>query len=411
MGLSAAIFFEHFNDETVRGRLQSIWREVIAKILHIREESSRLWEFFREFLRERLLSFVITVIFRLFREFPSYNFMNKQGFEAFFHLEAAEKALYKRLVHYMDVEGTYSREQMGNDFLEVLKTNNLLLVSVEHTSLVAQACHAPLACLPFLKQLFEEAKKDVISYPHLSYIANSVSSVLDRDPMIDEVFNFMVYIIEVCQVVYAMYPQALPGGRCKAPEIFDLAAYTFHQHRRKGTLRTAWFETRIQKALSEKNIAYFEELLNRELSVVAFDSQRPDIALDALELFFQPIMKAHSGNENAEIRQLIQFFLARLRVHYPDEVEDFLEEQDAPEEFRLQVRTHEPPETVGELIGLRSWFFLRDSVLLGSPQLRSLFIHLLEKAADCKNAHEWIEYFIRHAVNVIYGGEALRESK
>ena len=71
MGLSAVIFFEHFNDETVRGRLQSIWREVIAKILHIREESSRVGEFFQEFLRERLLSFVITVIFRLFREFPS----------------------------------------------------------------------------------------------------------------------------------------------------------------------------------------------------------------------------------------------------------------------------------------------------------------------------------------------------
>ena len=152
-------------------------------------------------------------------------------------------------------------------------------------------------------------------------------------------------------------------------------------------------------------------LLNRELSVVGIEAQSPHIALDALELFFQPIMKAPAGKEIAEIRRLIQSFLARLRVHYPDAVEDFLEEQDAPEEFRLQVRTNEPVETVGELIGLRSWFFLRDSVLLGSPQLRSLFIHLLEKAADCKNAHEWIEYFIRHTVNVIYGAEALRQSK
>jgi len=91
--LSAAIFFEHFNDETVRGRLQSIWREVIAKILHIREESSRLGDFFREFLRERLLSFVITVIFRLLNDFSSYSFVNYAGFEAFFHLEAAQKAL------------------------------------------------------------------------------------------------------------------------------------------------------------------------------------------------------------------------------------------------------------------------------------------------------------------------------
>jgi hypothetical protein len=337
--------------------------------------------------------------------------MNKQGFEAFFHLDAAQKALYRRVVHYMDVEGNYSREQMEHDYLEVLKTNNLLLVSVEHTSLVAQACHAPLAFLPFLKKLFEEAKKDVNSYPHLSYIANSVSSILDRDPMIDEVFDFMVYVIEVGQEVYVRYPQTLPGTPCKAPEAINLAPYTYHQHRRENTLRTDWFERRIEKALSQHKPAYFDVLLNRELSVVGIEAQSPRIALDALELFFQRIMKAPAENGNAEIRQLILSFLARLRVHYPDEVEDFLEEQDAPEEFRLQVRTNEPVETVGELIGLRSWFFLRDSVLLGSPQLRSLFIHLLEKAADCKNAHEWIEYFIRHAVNVIYGGEALRQPK
>src|SRR2546421_6299306 len=287
MGLSAVIFFEHFNDETVRGRLQSIWREVIATILHIREESSRLGEIFREFLRERLLSFVITVIFRLFREFPSYSFMNEQGFEAFFQLDAAQKALYRRVVHYMDVEGNYPREQMEHDYLEVLKTNNLLLVSVEHTSLVAQACHAPLAFLPFLKKLFEEAKKDVNSYPHLSYIANSVSSILDRDPMIDEVFDFMVYVIEVGQEVYVRYPQALPGTPCKAPEAINLAPYTYHQHRRENTLRTdwrtEWFEGRIQKALSQKKSDYFDVLLNRELSVVGIESQRPDIALDALE--------------------------------------------------------------------------------------------------------------------------------
>src|SRR5205085_2244000 len=183
MGLSAVIFFDHFTDETVRGRLQSIWREVIAKILHIREETSRLGDLFREFLRERLLSFVITVILRLLNDFPSYNFVNYPGFEAFFHLKAAQKTLYRNLVHYMNVEGNYSREQMEHDYLEVLKTNNLRLVAAEQTSLVTQACYAPLEFLPLLKKLFEEAKKDVISYPHLFYIAQITSSVLDRDPM------------------------------------------------------------------------------------------------------------------------------------------------------------------------------------------------------------------------------------
>src|SRR5205823_5468789 len=131
MGLSAVIFFEHFNDETVRGRLQSIWREVIAKILHIREESSRWERAMWAFLRERIFSFVIVVAFGLLREFPDYNIITDQGLEAFFQLGTAEKALYRRLIQYIDVAGNYSREQMENDYYAVIKINNLFLIFVE----------------------------------------------------------------------------------------------------------------------------------------------------------------------------------------------------------------------------------------------------------------------------------------
>jgi hypothetical protein len=77
--------------------------------------------------------------------------------------------------------------------------------------------------------------------------------------------------------------------------------------------------------------------------------------LATLELFFK--------SADDEVIQMIQVFLSRLRLYYPDAVEDFLEEQQAPEEFRLQVRIHEPVESVGDLIGKRSWFFVRDDVL------------------------------------------------
>ncbi len=92
-------------------------------------------------------------------------------------------------------------------------------------------------------------------------------------------------------------------------------------------------------------------------------------------------------------------------------MDDFLEEQQAPDEFRLQVRTNEPAEKVGDLVGKRSWFFIRDSVLLGSSELRSQLIVLFEKAAECKDMQAWVEYIIRQLVNLIYGGQVLRPSR
>ena len=106
----------------------------------------------------------------------------------------------------------------------------------------------------------------------------------------------------------------------------------------------------------------------------------------------------------------MQSFLSRLRVHYPDEVDDFLDER-TPEEFRLCVRINEPNETVGGLIGQKSGRFLRDNIIVGSPVLRSRLIHVLEKAADCEDPQSWTDYALRELVNLVYGGEALRPSQ
>src|SRR5215813_6633914 len=113
--------------------------------------------------------------------------------EAFFRLGVAEKALYRRLVHYFHVDGDYSKEQMEQDYLAVLKIDNILVSLTTLMGLTAHACSAPLTFLPFLKRLFEEAKKEVTTYPYLTVIANVMMEVLYRDPTIDEIFDFFVY--------------------------------------------------------------------------------------------------------------------------------------------------------------------------------------------------------------------------
>jgi hypothetical protein len=401
VGLSVIIFCDHYQDAEILSKLQGIWRDMIARLFRLQEDSNRRKGIIRGFIRERIIAFAITLVLHLFREsdYSGYNRFSYEAFEAFFHLGNTGKTLYHNLVSYLDMNGEYAREQMESDYLAVIKVNSLLPNLVAVTGLVVHACAAPRAFLPFLKQLLEAAKSDVAAYPCLSDITNVALNVLYREPALDEVFDFFVHAVEVCHEYYAKHPEASRNRIGDVLKANFLAPYIFIQYRREGTVRTTWLETRIQAALSQNSLPFFERLLTTELQQVGIERQEPRAALMTVEMFFK--------SSNAEIKQMIQAFLSRLRIYYPDEVEDFLEEQQAPKEFRLQVRTNEPVEQVGDLLGLRSLSFLRESILLGSSELRFELIDLFQKAADCESARAWMDYFIRKVINFIYGGEAL----
>ncbi|MFL5589655.1 MAG: hypothetical protein ACJ8DI_18685, partial [Ktedonobacteraceae bacterium] len=349
-GLSLTIFFDHSRDEAVLRRLQSSWRGMIAKLLGLRESAGRWESILRTRIRESLFSLVITLGFRILREHPWYSMVNYQSFDAFFQLGVAEKALYKRLVHYLDVQGSYSREQMENDFLTAITMSDILIYLVTVTGLIAHGHAAPLAFLPFLKRLHEAAKSDVRSYPYLADLADNLQILLLRDPTIDEVFDFYIYAVEVCHKYYAEYPQTLRSSSYGAAEALYLGPYIYLQYQRTGSVRSAWLETRLQAALSRNDEAFFKPLFTQELTLIGIERQKPRIALDALASFFKDVMQTPTES-NHEIRKLMLAFLARLRLYYPDEVDDFLEEQQAPHDFRLQVQTNEPIETMGVLVG------------------------------------------------------------
>jgi NACHT domain len=411
VGLSAVILCEHYQDEGVLNELRDIWRAMLADLFRIQEGSGPWKRIVGDFIRERLTGLAITLLFGLFRQLPN-DMLSYQALEAFFRLGIAEKALYRRLVHYFDVNGNYSKEQMEQDYLAVLKIDNVLVSLTTLMSLASHACSAPLIFLPFLKRLFEEAKKDVTTYPYLMVIANVMMEVLYRDPTIDEAFDFFVYTAETCQEHYTKHPETYHSRIAKAPQVATLGPYILFQYQRAGMARTVWLEERINTAISQNNLIFFDLLFTEELpQVIELDQQKPKAALEVLEIFFQKSLKAPLQKDGQSILEFIIAFLARLRIRYPDEVDDFLEAQKAPDDFRLQVRTNEPAEKVGDLIGKRAWFFIRDNILLGSPELQSQLQDFLAKSADSKNMRSWIDYGIRKIINATYGSQVLRQSK
>ena len=91
-------------------------------------------------------------------------------------------------------------------------------------------------------------------------------------------------------------------------------------------------------------------------------------------------------------------------------MDNFLEEQEAPADFRRQVQTSETTEMIGELIVNRIGYFGRDIVILESPTLRDQLMRMLAKAADCKNAKEWLHDVFRELINLVYGEEILPQT-
>jgi hypothetical protein len=54
------------------------------------------------------------------------------------------------------------------------------------------------------------------------------------------------------------------------------------------------------------------------------------------------------------------------------------------------------------------WFVVRDSILMQSPELRRHLVRLFMQAAEVRHARDWLDRFIREAINTIYGSDLLK---
>lgn len=404
LGLSLVIFFDQPHDHDALLQLQAVWQSVIGRILRLQSGQGRASRLVRDFVREKLFNLVVTLIFGVLHQMPSYNVITSTGLEAFFQSSPEEKSLFRRLTTYLDVDGTYSEWDMKTDWLATLPSRDMLIGGVTTIGMALHAIRAPLQMLPFLKEFFERARIDPVPSPYLTDIAGAVvPSVLDHDVTMDEIFDFYVYAADICQEYYTLHPNVLGRGiKITSPQAWLMAPYLYAYYRRVGNIHSSWSEGRITAALERKDERFFDFMLSTELPVLGIELRLPQVALDVLELFFDQV--------RTDWPLKTQVFLSRLRTYFPDEVDDFLQEHEAPDEFSLAVRTHQPNEGIGQAIGTRAWRFFRDDIFLNSPQLRSEFIEILAKMADYRSLQEWADYALRRIINLIYGSEVLRQS-
>lgn len=429
-GLSLAIFFDYQKDEHVLQRLQAIWRQVINSVFGINENASRLSKMARDLVRDQVISIAFRYFFHLMKELPKYNLATYEDASAHFKMKPQDKALYKRLNRYIDPHGDYSQEDLEHDLISTIQLRSILAEGAVWMLFATQLVHHRDKAFLFLKEFFERARNDSLPNPWMLYAAMSAFSLLEfgaKGAMDDEVFNFAVNAAEQCQQYYGEHPTTSGMTRIVyAGYALLLNDVVYWQYKREGTTRVAWLEQWLTERIvaattrwaalqkyrdagqikEEEEEHFFDYVFETELPLIGIEGRLPGCALEVLALFMSEC-KATPVAEKVDA--LAVQTLARLRRAYPDQVDDFMEEQNISEEMQLQVRTREPVETVAEVIGgTRMIDFVIDQAI-NNPSLRDEIIKVFSKAADADKANIWFEYTLREIINLIYGGEALRQ--
>ena len=405
LGLSLLIFFNKPQDSEVIQHLQQLWHTIIGRVFALDESANRVSKLFRGFIRERIFSLAISLALRFINDLPDTLPIRSESFERFFHRDQTEKDLYRRLTSYINPDGSYTYEEMKQDFLAALPIMDAIIQPVSCIGLSVHLERNQSAALRLMKELFDAAENAPPPNLWLSGVGFAYTPVLDKTPENDEVFAAFVESMERCQRYYALPGHSASWIDAESPEIIFVGQYIYYLYRRTGIVTTDWFKSRIDTALEQKNEKFFRLLLTVHLPLVAFEMSAPQPVFDVLSLFFS------RRDAIDKMETPLSALLAQMRTRYPDAVDSFLEEQQAPAEFRLLVMTSETPETVGDLIGLQLFRVVFLLLVSGQASLRDQIIRFFAQAADSKDTRALIDYLIRETVNLIYQGKVLRPAK
>ena len=116
------------------------------------------------------------------------------------------------------------------------------------------------------------------------------------------------------------------------------------------------------------------------------------------------ILRLFLDSNDARVLDAVVLALSRLRVYFPDEVDDFMEETTASPELKYRVKRSSIQENPGDLIAHHGLDFIVNAVLRDpeSPVM-PLFIWWFEEATRARSFTNWIGLLIKVAINLIYG--------
>jgi hypothetical protein len=94
--------------------------------------------------------------------------------------------------------------------------------------------------------------------------------------------------------------------------------------------------------------------------------------------------------------------LARIRLYYPDLLDNYLRENNAPMELVMKVQTTVVTENLwADFLISRVGSFMSEVLFI--PVIRNLYLSAFQKAKNATSLEDWLVSNVKLVINFIYG--------
>ena len=173
--------------------------------------------------------------------------------------------------------------------------------------------------------------------------------------------------------------------------------YTILEVEKLGLTTPTLFLEYITKALENEPAPSIPGLLG-EISSLAVIGGYPQYALDAA----RPLL----CSDNPPIRDTLSIVLARIKLYYPEIVDNYLQENKVDDELKMKVNTSVISENIwGDFIISRVGKFLSELIFV--PSVRDVYRKVFLSAMTAQSVDLWMLGVIKQIVNFVYGNKLL----
>ena len=397
-GLFMLFFFECYHPTDgekaaeLVDELRWIRRKGLEDLLYIGEQGLARAAI-RNQLREWVVSNGLKFAIRWLQETPGHNTSDLSNIGPFFELAPPDKDFLRVFLPYYN-PARKDVEVLEEHLPRVLDLNNNFINWTLWQILLVQWDNNREAVLRIIRYLFEEGMKQPVP-TYSSAVSTSVLHTVLRQGRGDEAIRelalgFLTRRLENSggKVIYSGGSYTLSGF-----DSYFAAEYSLRQQ-----VDTTWPRTCVEGAVKEGNVDFLRSAIQALGPLVSEERYHKPI-LNVI----QPMLPCDEPSVHTATINL----LARLRQHCPNEVDDFLLEQNWPSEARRAVKTREVAETIGDLMGVPLYRYIADAAVF-SPKMQQAIPWVLEQAIDCDTIGQWFTIFAKKVLNLGYSEDIFR---
>ncbi len=325
------------------------------------------------------------------KEIPSQNAFNiaelKQFFKQYGRLKK-RRVLVQRFVQYMGVTRTDIRE-IRSDLLDIVGERDVLIALLAIIVLRRHAIAHPEVTLPLVKELFDKAIEIDPPGPFSIMVPSRAifkqTEFLSKELYLDMVTTYLDRFEGKWWSNLQMRRYSYLDAVCLAEvgKVIDVPL-------------TPIARRYVEKMITDRNYSWIKDFIQLEVTLRAIEVGHLRFAFSALELLIDI--------QESSVREAIIELLARVRVYYPNEVDDFLERNNLEESFITAVHTRVASETIGDLLDYRALIFWEEAILNSeSVELWRELIWLFGSLSECHSLEQWFTNLSKVVINEIYG--------